>query len=261
MTRCARWALLCTALTLLVAAPVARAEVGPLRVDPMWNGPLTSAAAVVALALALPALAPRRCQFCGSGGELDEDLRERLVWRNPSPARRASDVIANGVLPAAVLLNSAVFSWTAGEPSAFWVDALVLAEVAALGADLNGISKDAIARRRPGASEPSTGAGNRSFYSGHTSLAFSLAAGAGTVSTLRGYPSAPWVWAGGMTFATGVAYLRVAGDAHWTTDVLAGAAVGGLIGFAVPWFFHRVPRRDLRKLDIVPRPGGVAVVF
>jgi membrane-associated phospholipid phosphatase len=140
------------------------------------------------------------------------------------------------------------------------MDALVMLEAVALTADLNGASKDAFARRRPSAGLGATGGGNKSFFSGHTSLAFALAASAGTISTLRGYPSAPWVWAGGMALASSVGYLRIAGDAHWATDVVTGAVVGGLVGFAVPWAFHRVHRTP-RSFDLVASAGGVALLF
>ncbi len=87
-------------------------------------------------------------------------------------------------------------------------------------------------------------------------------AAAGTVSTLRGYPSAPWVWGGGAALAAGAGWLRMAGDAHWLTDVLVGAAVGTAVGVAVPRLLH--PR------EAAPAAGqpagsapvvGVAVAF
>src|SRR6266511_3966143 len=172
---------------------------------------------------------PRGPEFLGlwcmrAGCARLDPAHARLLWRNPAAARLTSDILVNGVLPAAVLLNSAWYARDAGEPSAFWMDALVLTEVAALTADVNGVSKDAVARRRPSAGRNAGGGGARSFFSGHTSFAFALATSAGTISTLRGYPSAPWMWAGGMAVATGVGYLRIAGDAHWLPDVVPSAA-------------------------------------
>ncbi len=249
----------CALFGLLLAAPLARAEIGLLRVDTKWHARATGVATVLALALASPHFAPGHCEFCGSD-RIDDAARARLLWRNPAAARLTSDILVNGVLPAAVLLNSAWYARDAGEPSAFWMDALVMTEVAALTADVNGVSKDAVARRRPSAGRNAGGGGARSFFSGHTSFAFALATSAGTISTLRGYPSAPWMWAGGMAVATGVGYLRIAGDAHWLTDVVAGAAIGGLVGFAVPWTFHRVQRTQ-RSFDLVPSAGGLALLF
>jgi len=34
--------------------------------------------------------------------------------------------------------------------------------------------------------------------------------------------------------ATGTALLRVAADRHWATDVIAGAVLGGTLGYAIP---------------------------
>lgn len=233
----------------------ARPEPLPLRWDPARDAGVTAAASLLALALTAPQVTPRACRFCGSNA-FDARLRSRLLWSDPAAARTISDVLANGVLPAAVIAHAVLAARSEGSPPEAAADVLVIAQAAAIAASLDELAKDSVARRRPG------GAGNTSFYSGHTSLAFSLASAAGTVSSLRGYRSAPWVWAGGMTLAAAVGYLRVAGDAHWATDVLAGAAAGGLVGFAVPWLFHRsLPGAARPRLDVVPAPGGVAVVF
>lgn len=249
-------ALLALAVMASLAPCVACAELLPLRYDLARDSGLTAGAALLALGLASPQATPQRCRFCGSN-EFDADLRRRLAWPNPRPARLTSDVLANGVLPAAVLLHSYFAARSEGAPAEAAGDALIIVEAATLATSLDQIAKDSVARRRPESAQ-----GNTSFYSGHTSLAFSLAAAAGTVSSMRGYRSAPWVWAGGMTLAAAVGYLRVAGDAHWTTDVLAGAAAGGLVGFAVPWFLHRSRAGAARKrFDVVPAPGGLALLF
>ncbi len=242
------------ALALVVVAhSVARADVGPLRYDLKRDVALTVAASAVALGLALPPLEPSACRFCAPGG-FDASAREALRWGSPSDARLLSDVLASGILPAGAALSFVLSSWSEGRPSAAAVDVLVLAEAAAMAAVPEALAKDLVARRRP------AGGGNRSFYSGHTSLAFSVAAAAGEICTIRRYRIAPWVWVAGMALATGVAYLRVAGDAHWMSDVLTGAAAGGFIGFAVPWSLHRSPRAAARYA-FVPAPGGFAIAF
>ena len=242
-------------LALLLAAVLpgpARAEVGALRYDPKADVALTAAAAAVSGALSTRWLRPSGCNVCGTN-ELDERVRDALVWRAPGNARLASDVIASGVLPVGAAASLIASASRKGRTSAALVDLLVVGEAVAFAELPNAIAKDAFARRRPNG-------GNSSFYSGHTSLAFSVAAAAGTVSTMRGYEAAPWVWAGGMALAAGVGYLRVAGDAHWATDVVAGAAMGGLIGFAVPWFLHR-PAGAGRRWTAVSAPGGLAILF
>lgn len=247
------------AAALLVAALSTRAEVRPLAVNWRLDLGITAAAALGDLALASSAAKPGRCQWCDTNRS-DAWARDTLRWSSPDVAGRASDVIASGVLPVAILANSFFSSRQGGAPEAFWEDTLVITQSLAVACMLNGLAKDVSARRRPNAGLDATGSANRAFFSGHTTQAFSLATAAGTVASLRGYPSAPWVWAGGMTLASAVGYLRVAGDQHWATDVLAGAAVGGLVGWAVPWVFHRVKRPDAR-LAVRPSPGGFAVVF
>ena len=47
------------------------------------------------------------------------------------------------------------------------------------------------------------------------------------------------MWVAGLVFASAGAYLRVAADRHYATDVITGAVVGSAIGLAVPYFGHR----------------------
>jgi membrane-associated phospholipid phosphatase len=75
--------------------------------------------------------------------------------------------------------------------------------------------------------------------------------------SMRGDEAAPWVWAIGLTLASGVGYLRVAGDAHWMTDVLAAAAVGSAFGVGVPL----LEKRLVHGVTIAPAPGGFALRF
>jgi PAP2 superfamily protein len=76
-----------------------------------------------------------------------------------------------------------------------------------------------------------------------------------TEDTLRGDPAAPWAWGIGLGLAAAVGYLRVAGDAHWLTDVLAGAAAGTAFGVAVPLAERRLVS------GVTLAPGGIAVRF
>ena len=69
-----------------------------------------------------------------------------------------------------------------------------------------------------------------------------------------------------MTLASAVGYLRIAGDMHYLTDVLAGAAIGTAVGVAMPLALHG--REDGGRTpgaapgaQVVPLPLGVVVVF
>jgi membrane-associated phospholipid phosphatase len=68
-------------------------------------------------------------------------------------------------------------------------------------------------------------AGNKSFFSGHTAEAFTIAT---VISEMykEDYPIVPWVAYG---FATVTAYARMHDQAHWASDVLIGAVAGHLI--------------------------------
>lgn len=67
--------------------------------------------------------------------------------------------------------------------------------------------------------------GDESFPSNHATQAFALAS-AVSVS----YPRVRWIAYG---LATGVGLARIAHDAHWTSDVVAGAAIGTFAGRTV----------------------------
>ncbi len=98
---------------------------------------------------------------------------------------------------------------------------------------------------------------NVSFFSGHTSLTFSLAVSAGTIADDRHYALAPVIWATGLALAGTTGYLRIAADKHYTTDVLTGAAVGTIVGYAWPRLVH--PHIH-RAAEVVPTGNGVAVI-
>ena len=62
--------------------------------------------------------------------------------------------------------------------------------------------------------------GNASFPSGHTTAAFAFATSLGDAI------HRPWARVGLYALATGTAWARVAQEAHWVSDVVAGAALG-----------------------------------
>ena len=77
---------------------------------------------------------------------------------------------------------------------------------------------------------------NESFLSGHTALAFNGASLASYVFC-KYNPDSKWkipVIAASYSLAAATAAMRVASGCHFVTDVLAGAALGTVIGIAVP---------------------------
>jgi membrane-associated phospholipid phosphatase len=100
-----------------------------------------------------------------------------------------------------------------------------------------------------------------SFLSAHTTRVLSAAAAAAQIARLRGRTGWRWIAAAGLVAATGTAWLRVAGDQHWTSDVLASAAAGTALGVAVPALALRGGGEHRTRATLAPAPGGLALVF
>jgi membrane-associated phospholipid phosphatase len=87
-----------------------------------------------------------------------------------------------------------------------------------------GLLKAVTGRSRPdvgeGAYEFHPFHGAHSFPSGHTTMAFAMAATLGDAS------GSPWVQGGLYLFAAGTAWSRVYDQRHWPSDVFVGAALG-----------------------------------
>jgi membrane-associated phospholipid phosphatase len=268
-----RVAPLALALAVLSAAPApARAEPQPLEYDLRTDGAIALGAWALygGSELAKGSLAPSKCRFCDPNA-FDVWARDALVWGYIDHAQTASDLLAFAVIPAGMVGYQVLAARAAGDADAGWVDVLLVAEAAGIAMDVNQLVKFAVGRQRPFVHYGNYADPNRkpdpddnlSFYSGHTTFTFAVAAAAGTVSDLRGYKGTPWVWGVGMTLAAATGYLRVAGDKHYLTDVLVGAGTGLAAGIAIPRLMH--PRKgagaSATSVALTPFPLGVAGVF
>lgn len=262
-------------LTLAVAALPARAE-GPheLRHDLRASAIIIGSASAISIGNLIfqDDLAPERCRFCGTNA-LDAWTRRKLVMADEQPARLTSDALTFLALPAAVAAHQLLAGRVGNDLTAGAQDLLFITEAVTSALALTQAVKLAVGRQRPfvryGNYEepdrrPETD-DNLSFFSGHAALAFSMASAAGTVSSLRGYRSAPWVWGASMALAAGVAYFRVAADKHYLTDVVTGAVIGTAIGVAAPRLLHPREREGdaaaAERVTFVPLPIGVRVAF
>jgi membrane-associated phospholipid phosphatase len=214
-------------------------------------------------------IAARACRWCAVDG-LDASVRTALRWSNPAAADTTSSVLAFGVVPAAAVGLDLVAAWREGRASQVGVDSLVVAEATVVASDLDQLTKFLVARERPfvhalpqsskgGTAQPSDN--DLSFFSGHTTEAFAVAAAAGTVATMRRYRLAPLVWASGMVLAAATGYLRIAADKHYLTDVLVGAAVGSGVGVSLPLLAH-APAASCPAVVVRPyaSPSGIGVM-
>jgi len=263
---------LITLLTIcLLAAPVHAAEsgsedqIGELRYNWKIDLVITSVATVgwVLSEAAMDKLAPIDCRWC-QVNSFDDWGHRNIRWSDAGAAGTASSVTAYALAPISAFGLDALAAHMDGDISTFAADALVIAEAVALSSLTTQIIKFASGRQRPyahyggGSTSPDD---NTSFYSGHTSLAFSLAVASGTVASMRGYSMAPWIWASGLAIAGTTAYLRLASDKHYLTDVITGAVIGSAFGFAIPYIFHR-PRTEgppRTTVSAMPAEGGALI--
>jgi membrane-associated phospholipid phosphatase len=215
------------------------------------------------------------CRWCDRGSDggntlngFDASVRHALRWSNRKAADTLSSVFSFGLAPAAGVAVGAMIAGHDHRIGELPLDMLVVAESAAIALDLNETTKFAVARERPDvhartpqerAAQRST-SDNLSFFSGHATLAFALSTSAGTIASMRHYRMAPAMWITGMLLASTGAYLRIAADRHYATDVITGVLVGSGVGFAVPYFAHR-PRAAGAHLTALPFPGGRGVML
>ncbi len=205
-------------------------------------------------------LAPLRCRWCGPPA-FDADVTRALGWSNRDAASTTSNVL-EVALGAGVLGNALLEGYRAGDPEAGLVNVLLITEATSIALLLDTGVKYAVGRSRPyvwlSGSATDTRDGNLSFFSGHATFAFAVAASSSTLLFEQRAPGAGIASAAAFGVAGFIGYLRIAADAHYLSDVLAGAAVGSLVGWAVPHFFH--PSQD-GAVQLRPAPGGVAITW
>lgn len=229
-----------TALALAAALAARPAAADDLAVEAPRTAAVAGAAfaAVGILSLAAGDLLPASCRWCAPPA-LDRHARSALAWGDTKLASRLSDV---GVVALPAALAATDYALAGGDLGRTAEDVLVVGEALAVALVATELAKVAVARRRPDALGEARRGSNEddlSFFSGHAAGAFAVAGAFGTVARLRGYHGWPALYAAGFAVAAGVAYLRVAGDKHWLTDVAAGAAVGAAAGVGLPLLLHR----------------------
>ncbi|MGO9834035.1 MAG: phosphatase PAP2 family protein [Polyangiaceae bacterium] len=277
----ARWllavgAVLCAGLRSAPAAAQGQVQTNALRWDPALDAAVTAgaAAAWIGSEVLKGDLAPSHCRWC-SVDSMDAGVREALVWRDTGLADGLSNVTGFVLMPLAAVGLDALAAARDGALGRVPEDTLLIAEAGVVAADLTQLTKMLVGRERPfvhvlppedktQTAQPSDN--DLSFFSGHSAEAFALAAASGTVSTLRGYRWAPLTWSVGGVVAATTAYLRIAADKHWLTDVLVGAVVGAGTGFAIPFLFHsavdeRSPASASTMLSARLPPTGTVMTF
>ena len=179
-----------------------------------------------------------------------------------SRAATLSDVGYIGLPLYAAVVEAGLVTWIQrGKGDAALQLALIEAEAIAINGLLTRVTQRAVGRSRPDAAPGTTD--NTAFFSGHTSTAFT-AASALCVQHSRleiyGGIADKLVCPTALAVAATTGVLRIVADRHWASDVLAGAAVGTLVGLTVSWAHLRddggAPRASLWL-----GPGGRSLVY
>lgn len=255
----------------LVAARPARAEpwhhgaAGKRRITHLVFAAAAGALYVISETVAKPALAPDHCRWC-TVDVVDDHARNSLVWANPGRAATISDVMGFAGVPVLMLgLTTIAASGAAGDgerTGRIIDDAIPLFETVVYSGLVTQAVKFSFGRQRPlvhyhtNADFVPGQDDNVSWFSAHATLTFGLAVSAGVVAHRRGSTLEPVIWATGLLAAATTSYLRIAGDKHYLTDVLAGAAFGTASGLLLPRLTHALPD----NVSVVPQGNGVAVL-
>jgi membrane-associated phospholipid phosphatase len=254
-----------------------------LRFDWTRDGLITGVSAALLISsegLFKDELAPATCRWCDRAPDGTDNLNGLDRWGRglgggtPEARKRAdtwSNVLGFAALPLGVFGAQYALSQGSGAPrSMFFQDSIIILESTMLTLVLNQSVKFIAGRERPFVHvlpedqkllTPHPTDNNLSFFSGHTSMAFSLVVSAGTVAELRGYKHRGWIWAVGLPLAASVGLLRMGADKHYLTDVAVGAVVGSAFGVAVPLLMHgRVNERpDATAFRVTGGPRGAVI--
>lgn len=184
---------------------------------------------------------------------LDEDLREIVVGN--SNGTKSAVAKAAGPFGAEYSFATLGAFYLAGRllkderAKAVAEDGLVSSLIAA--GVITPILKATIGRRRP-SQTPETfvrGDGGVSFPSGHTTQAFAVA------SVIAAHYDSIWVQGAAYAVAALVGLSRMQQNAHYASDVLAGAIIGAVVGNAV------VRIHDEKRWTISPTSRGAALTL
>jgi membrane-associated phospholipid phosphatase len=261
MLRVRTLAALPIALALLGAASRAEAQTAPAELvwDPAWRRAAPIDAAVTGVAygsfvaqlLWLPGpAAPSR-----AGGILFDDAAQEALRAKTPEGRARARSISDALVTAANVQPFFDALLVAGAArhsrDVAWQMSVINAETMGVSATLTRFLALAVARERPliprceadkGYDPTCETTPNLSFPSGHSSWAFT---GAGLTCahhqhlSLYGSPAADLsACLGGLAMAAATASLRVVGDRHYSSDVIAGAMLGFAIGYGMPTLLY-----------------------
>jgi membrane-associated phospholipid phosphatase len=157
------------------------------------------------------------------------------------------DIISNFGVCGLFMLPALSLVGNIEDKNALFAYTLMYSEAALLTLGTQHLLKKSINRYRPymyfdGAPDENKNDYNNSFPSGATALAF-MSAGFLAVTFSAEYPDSAWktpLVGGAYALAGGDAACRIISGSHFISDVLAGMAIGSLIGTLIP-ILHKKP--------------------
>ncbi len=162
------------------------------------------------------------------------------------PARTAANVIS--FVPI-IYVGLDIFDVGIKNWKTYFTDLWVVVEAMAWNGAIQDVVRRAVRRPRPFLYTPGAYPSDRdaseatlSYFSGHTSFAFTLATAMSYTYTLR-HPHSKWkylVWSALMAVASIEPFLRVYSGDHFPTDVITGAVVGSATGLLFPALHRRL---------------------
>jgi len=176
-------------------------------------------------------------------------------WYN-SDFDKASDftLLAGALIPVFVSLDK--------NDTKFVEDMLIYGEILALQAGVAAWSKALVKRERPYMynedvleQKKTDEDAQFSFYSLHTSTAFSAATYGSYLYEKKGGDNPTFFWAANLTLASLTAGLRIASGEHFPTDVIVGALVGSSLGY----FFAKYRMNE--PIYVTPHKLAVTIHF
>jgi len=190
--------------------------------------------------------------------ELDGRVRDHFAGKSPVLDGKDRHSTRDAVPAAALVAGTWALGWMLDESSGR-IEAYRMLEAGALSSITTEIFKYGAGRSRPNETlrVDDWRKGGSSFPSLHVSAAFAI----GTVFAESGGDEYRWVRrVVGYGMASGTVYARLHGNAHWLSDVVAGAAIGVSTGAFT--LNRRYSRVSPVAINVMPTEvGGLSLQF